>query len=260
MTEPTRLYNSVAPLANVARLLTLIDRLQNRAHGLPGMGTFFGRAGSGKTTAGIYATNKFEACHIEVKPFGGVKNLLIMIAKELDLRPGRTVPVLFDQVAEELARSGRPLILDEADHLLSEKLIETVRHLHDTTSVPVILMGEEALPQKLGRWERVHGRMLSWVGTEPATSQDVGYLAPIYAPGIEISQDLKEQLLIASRYSIRNVSTNLANMSEFAQLQGLRRIGVKEWGATSFHTGEAPLPRARIAPERISHKSLRRSA
>lgn len=248
MTETNTLYNSVAPLANVARLLTLIDRLQNRAYGLPGMGTFFGRAGSGKTTAGVYATNKFDACHIEAKPFGGVKNLLIMIARELGLPPARTVPDLFEQVAGDLATSGRPLILDEADHLLTEKMIETVRHLHDTSGVPVILMGEEGLPQKLARWERVHGRMLSWVGTEAATLQDVSHLTPIYAPGIEIAEPLKERLLAASRGSIRNVSTNLANLNEVAITKGLTRIGLSEWGSTGFHTGEAPMPRNRPAP------------
>ena len=151
-------------------------------------------------------------------------------------------------MAQELATSNRPLILDEADHLLSEKMIETVRHLHDTSGVPVILMGEEALPQKLARWERVHGRMLSWVGTEAATLQDVGYLAPIYAPGIEIADPLKERLLVASRGSIRNVSTNLANLNEVAATKGLTRIGLTEWGTTGFHTGEAPMPRNRPAP------------
>lgn len=247
MTDEARLYNSVAPLANVARLLTLVDRCQNRAHGLPGMGTFYGRAGLGKTTSGVYATNKFNACHIEALPFGGVKNLLTMIVKELGFRPARTVPQLFEQAAEELARSGRPLILDEADHILKDTLIETVRRLHDVTGVPVILMGEEALPQKLARWERVHSRMLSWVGAEPATLEDVTHLAPIYAPGIEINDDLRARLLAASRGSIRNVSTNLAHLREFAAVRGLARLTTRDWGTAAFHSGEAPMPRRAVA-------------
>lgn len=239
--------NTVAPLANVARLIQLIDRCHTRAHGLPGMGTFYGRAGLGKTTAGVYATNKFNACHIEAMPFGGVKNLLTMIVKELGFRPARTVPALFDQVAEELARTDRPLILDEADHLLSEKMIETVRRLHDVTGVPVILMGEEGLPQKLARWERVHGRMLSWVGAEPATIEDVQHLAGIYARGIDIRDDVKKRLLVASRGSIRNVSTNLSNLREFAAERGLTRLTMEEWGTRGFHSGQAPTPRRNVA-------------
>ncbi len=234
------LSHSVAPLANASRLLALVDRCMNRAQGLPGMGTFYGHAGLGKTTAGICATNSMNAVHIEALPFGGVKTLLSVIVRELDIVPARTVPMMFEQAAEALARSGRPLIIDEADSILKDTLIETVRRLHDVTGVPLILMGEELLPQKLTRWERVHGRMLSWVGAEPATADDVVHLSRIYAPGIAIDDDLRARILQASRGSIRIVSTNLAYLREFAVTRGFERVGLREWGATPLHSGLAP--------------------
>lgn len=243
MTKAIGLYNNMAPLANVARLRMLVEACQNRAPGLPGMGTFYGRAGLGKTTAGIYITNALDACHIEALPFGGVKTLLEMIVKELEIRPAKSVAGLFEQAAGELARSGRPLLLDEADHLLTDRMIETVRRLHDVTGVPVILMGEELLPQRLQKWERVHGRMLKWVGAEPATLADVGHLVPIYAPDVEIADDLKRAVLATSRGSIRNVSTNLAAIREFANVRGLTRVALADWDTGGFHTGEAPHPR-----------------
>lgn len=248
MTQNQEVIGSVAPLANVARLTQLIDRCQNRAHGLPGMGCFYGRAGLGKTTSGIYATNRFNACHVEALPIGGVKGLLGMIVQELGLRPQRTTEALFTQAAQELALTGRPLIVDEADHILSDKPIEIVRRLHDVSGVPVILMGEEGLPQKLQRWERVHGRMLSWVGAETATAADVDHLAKIYAAGVTLSPDLKEALLKASRGSIRNVSTNLAHVREYAAIQGIASIDLAGWGRRPFHTGEAPAPRDVVKP------------
>lgn len=240
MADTGRLYNSVAPLANVVRLQALIDRCENRAHGLPGMGCFYGKAGHGKTTAGVYATNRKNACHVEALPFGGLKKLLEMIVIELGLRPARLVPQLFDQTAEELAKTNRPLIIDEADHILTDKLIETVRHLHDKSGVPVILMGEETLPHRLQRWERVHGRMLAWVAAEPATIEDVGHLAPIYAPGIEISADLKAAVLASSRKSMRYISTNLATIHEFAVVRNLTKLSLTDWSDRAFHTGEPP--------------------
>ena len=254
MSETSTPINSVAPLANVARLTQLIDRCQSRAYGLPGMGCFHGRSGLGKTTAGIYATNRFNACHVEALPIGGVKGLMGMIVAELGLKPARTTEALFTQVAHELAVSQRPLIIDEADHILNDKPIEIVRRLHDVSGVPVILMGEESLPQKLQRWERVHSRMLSWVGAETATIADVDHLARIYAPGITLSPELKAALLAASRGSIRNVSTNLAHVREYAATQGRMRIDLAEWGRRTFHTGEAPAPRI------VSPTILRRGA
>ena len=243
MTDEPRLYNSVAPLRNVAALLTLIDRVQTRAHGLPGMATFYGPSGYGKTTAAVYATNRFRACHIQIQALGGAKTLLQEIVIELGMRPGRsTAPDLFNQAAEQLARSGRPLLLDEADHLVSDKMIEVVRGLYEASGVPVILIGEELLPQKLQRWERVHGRMLDWVAAEPASLGDVGHMVPIYAPGIEIAPDLRDLVLKASRRSIRRVAINLALINEHARVRGLRAMSAADWKG-SFFTGEAPAAR-----------------
>ena len=249
MTDNPSPINSVAPLANVARLQKLVLTCQNRVDGLPGMGCFYGPAGYGKTTAGVFVTNKVGACHVEALPFGGAKKLLEMIVVELGMRPTRTVSTLFDQAADALARSNRPLIIDEADQILTDRIIETVRHLHEKTLVPVILMGEELLPQKLRRWERVNGRILEWVAAEPATIQDVNFLAPIYAPRVTISDELKANLLKASNGSIRNVSTNLANLAGYAAIKGLTAVGIKEWQGQRFHTGQAPEARRELAGE-----------
>jgi DNA transposition AAA+ family ATPase len=243
MSDQPPLYNSVAPLANVARLVQLIKRCQSREYGLPGMGCCHGRAGLGKTTAAIYATNSLNACHVEALPIGGVKGLLTMIAAELGLKPARTTDAVFAQVAQQLARSQRPLIIDEADHILQDRPIEIVRRLHDMTAVPVILMGEEMLPQRLMKWERVHSRVLDWAGMDSATAQDVDHLARIYARGVDLGADLKAALLVASRGSMRNVSTNLSHVREFASVKGLTAIRLSDWGTKPFHTGEAPAPR-----------------
>jgi hypothetical protein len=71
----------------------------------------------------------------------------------------------------------------------------------------------------------------------------VKHLAPIYAPGIEIDDGLKAALLAASKHSIRHVSTNLANLREFAQLRGLTRLTAADWGKTAFHSADAPAAR-----------------
>lgn len=254
MTEDVITHNGVAPLANVALLAQLIKRLQNREYGLPGIGCCFGRAGLGKTTAAIYATNSLNACHIEAMPIGGVKGMLSMIVTELGLKPGRTTEAMFSQAAQHLAQTQRVLIIDEADAILKDKCVEILRRLHDISNAPLIFMGEEMLPQNLRKWERVNSRVLSWVGMEEATLTDVGYLANIYARGVTISPELKASLLTASRGSLRNVSTNLAHVREVASRLGLTSMGAADWKAQTFHTGEAPAPRG------ISARPMRRGA
>lgn len=143
-----------------------------------------------------------------------------------------------------LQKTNRILIIYEADQILTDRTIEMLRLLHDTTEAPLILMGEELLPQKLKRWERVHSRILSWVAAEPATLEDIGFLAPIYAPQVTIDKDLQAAVHDASRGSIRNASTNLAYISEFAVSKGLKKLSRADWGNKPFHTGEAPTARA----------------
>ncbi len=68
-------------------------------------------------------------------------------------------------------------------------MIELARDVQEMTYAPVILVGEELLPQKLKRFERVHNRVLSWVLAEPSDIDDARTLANILCPHIEIADD-----------------------------------------------------------------------
>ena len=243
MISMEQLYTNVAPLRNVAALLSLVVQVRDRQFGLPGLAVFYGPSGWGKTTAATYASNRFDACHVEIKSLWRTKQVLQQIALELGLRPARTAPDIFEQVAKTLGRQQRPLLLDEADHLCRDEIIEMIRGLHEASGVPVILIGEELLPQKLQRWERVHGRILAWVAAQEAELADVGHLATIYCPGVDISPDLRQRLLIESKLSIRRVSINLALLREFAVGRDIRKATVENTRELVFFTGEAPAPR-----------------
>ena len=80
----------------------------------------------------------------------------------------------------------------------------------------------------------------AWVAAEAATIEDVGHLAPIYAPGVEIAPDLKLAVLVSSRKSMRYISTNLAALHEFAIARNLTRLTQADWSDRAFHTGEPP--------------------
>lgn len=243
MADGQRLYNSVAPLRNVAALTALIDRVQNRAIGLPGMACFYGWSGFGKSTAAIYAANKFQAVLVQCKSAWTRKNLCTAVLAELGLPARGNTADMIDRIAAALAVQGVPLIIDEADHLVARRMVEIVRDIYEGSQAPVILIGEELLPQKLKEWERVHGRMLDWVAAQPADLADLNHLAPIYAPGLAIEDPLKTDLLRMSHGSTRRVCVNLAQLHERAQVLGIDQIGRGDFDAQGFFTGAAPTPR-----------------
>jgi hypothetical protein len=259
MTEKRKLSRNLAKLPNVSRLMALVEKCETRHEGSDGLGVFFGRPGLGKTSAAACAAVMQGVMHIAVPPFTTPKSLLELLAGNMGLRPRRVMSELFQQVAGARAESGQTLILDEADHLLTARLINTVRFLYDETKVPIILMGEEELPQELQRWARVHSRVLDWVGAEDATVLDLDLLIPVHLPDIEMAPDLKAALLPGSGHNHRYIVKNMLRIREAALVKGLRRMTLADWGDRTFYGGEAPVPR-NLPAHRQRPSRVRRAA
>lgn len=234
---------TVAPLPNVAALTALIRRLQDRKFGLPGLGVFHGFSGFGKSMAAAFATVKFQAITVECKSSWSAKTLCQAILRELGLPDRGSIPDLTERIGEQLAISGRTLIIDETDHLMSRSKIEIVRDIYEISDAPIVLIGEETLPNKLAQWERVHGRVLSWVAAQPGTLADVEPLAAIYCPGIEVSEELRKRLVAEAKGSIRRICVNLTLIRECALETGVTRVDAKAWGDRKFFSAQPPAPR-----------------
>jgi hypothetical protein len=138
-----------------------------------------------------------------------------------------TLSEMMELASAELAKSGRPLIIDEFDHLVNGNKVEIVRDLYEASQGTFLIIGEELLARKLEKWERFHGRVLNWVPALPSDLNDVMELSHIYAPSIEITQDVLEQLVSVVRGSTRRVSTNLEMLHENALELGVKRVSSK---------------------------------
>lgn len=235
---------SIAPLRNVAALTTLIDRVQSRTFGLPGMATFHGPSGWGKTTAVTFATNTEHAPYcVQVKDCWTKTYFLEAIMREIGLPKVKTVPAMVDAISEHLARTDRPLIIDDAQYLLKGAKIELARDIYESSQSSVILVGEEKLPQDLTRWENIHNRMLEWEAALPCNVSDAQKLAEIYCRGVEVADDLLTAIVKASGGSIRRVVTNIDRAREVARTKGQSYVDLAMWGNRAFTTGQAPAVR-----------------
>ena len=241
LTEDITPVNSIAPLKNVTLMNALVERVMNRSPGLPGMATFHGFSGYGKTSAATYVAAKHRCYHIQVKSVWTQKKLCQSVLLALGIQPAKTIADMVDQIGEELALSGRPLLVDEADFLVQKRMIEVVRDIYESSAAAtIILIGEELLPGKLKAWERVHGRMLDWVAAQPASLADAKHLTGLYCPGVEIEAELLARLHEASSGSVRRICVNLDRIRELARTQGLDAVGAKEWGQRTFFQGTPP--------------------
>lgn len=248
MADGQALGNEIRPTRNVVNLMTLIERIEARQTYLPGMAAFYGPSGYGKTFAAIHANITMNALHIEARDFWTRKSLCEALLNEMRVPMGgrATLSHLFDKIVEALIRDPRPLIIDEADHLVKKQMIEIVRAIHDATQNTVILIGEETLPQNLRPIERVHNRMADWVGAEPADLEDVRQLGRFYLRGIEIDDALLKEIVRQSRGVMRVAATNLGKVGEVARTRGTDRMTLADWDR-GFFTGQAPLARRDLA-------------
>ncbi|MES0879672.1 AAA family ATPase [Roseibium sp. SCP14] len=214
----TGIVGGLAEVKNVARFLTLVETLIERPEGLPGLGVFHGYSGLGKTQASIFAQNMTDAMRIEVGESWSKKTLLQKILVEARVEPRRaTIADLTELAINALADNWpRPLFIDEADKLADKKMLELVRELHEHSQVPVLLIGEEQLPEKLETVERVHNRVLDWVAADYCDHDDARLLAEVVCPELTISDDLIDYLIETTKGRARGLVINFNRIKEHA--------------------------------------------
>lgn len=234
----TATMETTAPLQNVGICLAAVDRAMNRPRHLPGMVVLHGPSGWGKSTSAAVAANAHRAYYVEARSTWTRKSMLAAMLKEMGIKPGGTIPEMADQVAEQLVLSSRPLIVDEMDYVVERNLTQLIRDIYDASRAAILLIGEEELPTKLQRWERFHGRILSWVAAQPASLDDAGELARFWVPSVRMGADLLQHIHDLSKGSARRICVNLELAREKAAEQGLDTVGLADLDGVQFYTGE----------------------
>ncbi|WP_374653086.1 AAA family ATPase [Dongia sp.] len=233
--------SNIAPLTNVTLFTELVERITTRHRNLPAIGAWYGWSGLGKTISATYGAHRFRAYYVEVGSSWTLAKFCQALLTELGVPPRGTIASMVDTIISMLAETNRPLIIDEFDHVVKRGYVETIREIHDKSGAPIILIGEELLPDKLKQWERFHNRVLDWVPAQPCNARDVVALAGIYAPGLEIAADLVELLLTKSEKRARRIVVNIDRIREASVLEGWKgKIDRSLWGDRALFTGAAP--------------------
>lgn len=235
----------IIPLTNVGLLASAIERAQARPLGLPGLVTMYGPSGLGKSVGAAWAANRYRAYYVECRDTWTKKAFLLAVLREMAIIPGRTLSDLVDQVAEQLSRSGRPLIVDDVQYLLDKAVANVLTDLYNASQGTLVLIGEERVPTSLAKLERLHNRVLEWVPAQPATLDDLQTLARASYPELNIHDDLLEDLRRAVNGCLRRVAVNLYRIYSEAEAIGLQTVDLQQWKqlGRGWFTGEAPARR-----------------
>jgi len=234
---------TIAPLTNVALGSAALQQAMNaRAH-LPKIVVVYGFSGAGKSTLAGYLANKHRAYYVEAESAWTATDLTETILLDMGIAPLPRIAQKTSQIAEELVLSQRPIIIDEFDHIVNKKMVEVVRDIYNKSHAPMLLLGEEQMPNHLRRWERFHRRVLKWQPMQPTDIEDVRCLARLYCDRVHVHDDLLQLINKTARGSAGRVTINLEEVREQALAEGRADADRAWWGDRPLYTGEAPARR-----------------
>lgn len=233
----------IVALTNVGLLGGAMARAQARPVGLPGLVVMYGPSGLGKSVAASYAANMHRAYYVECRDTWSKMAFFQAVLKEMAITPGRNMSMMMDQIAEQLSRSMRPLIIDDVQYMLDKSIANVLTDLYNASQGTIVLIGEERVPSSLARLERLHNRVLEWVPAQPATLDDLRQLAQASYPKLGLADDLLEDLNKATKGCLRRAAVNLFKVQSEASAMMLERVDLAAWGSRGWFTGEAPARR-----------------
>lgn len=159
---------------NVKNFINMINNIQTRAEGVPGMALVYGEPGLGKTQTVLWWALQNDAIFVRCTNLMTGKWLLEELVEELGEIPLFRSVDLFKQCIQSLTNNPRIIIVDEVDYLTSDrKAIETLRDIHDKTGVPIVLVGMAMADKKLMRYKHLYDRFSEILKFEPFKFNDI---------------------------------------------------------------------------------------
>ncbi len=208
---------------NVKRFITMMNNLQNRAEGVPGMGLVYGEPGLGKTQTINWWAFKNNAILVRCTQLMSARWLLSEILEEMGEIYGYKISDCFKLVVRNLLVNPQIIIIDEVDYLtVDSRAVETLRDIHDKTNVPIVLVGMINAKSRLKKFNHLYDRLSEIVKFEKFSKNDIK----------TIVQELSEVEM--TDCAIRYIYTNLNRFRQIVKVINKAEIIAKANGLNSI--------------------------
>lgn len=245
-TDNSGMIGASAKTLNMALAFDTMGAVARAEAGVPRMCLFYGPSGYGKSTVCSHVAAMYDAAYVEARSVWTGKTFLEKLAADLGISHiRRTASTIMDQIIEALAHAPRPIVIDEMDHLVKKQSVDMIRDIYDATGVPIMMVGEEALPAKLKEWERFDNRILKATAAQPSSLDDGRLLRDLYVQRVRLDDDLVDHFTRECRGIARRIVVNLQEAQRVAVDEiGAMQIGLASWGNRPVINGDLPLRRA----------------
>lgn len=208
---------------NVKKFITMMNNLQSRAEGVPGMALVYGEPGLGKTHSVVWWAMQNNAIFIRCTNLMSARWLLEEFVEELGEIAYSRFSDLFNQVIAQLIREPRVIIIDEIDYLaVDTKAIETLRDIHDKTDIPIVLIGMSNSNRKLMRYKHLFDRVSEILKYETFTKSDISKIIDELSE-VEMT-DCAKTLIFNKTNRFRQIVKLINKAEQIAKANGLNSV------------------------------------
>lgn len=232
--------HQMALVKNVINAQAAYQTLAQRDLGIPGMMLIHGDPGFGKTTTITWLVNQANGVFVRANATWTANSMLAAIMEELGSDPMHSTAKMLKHIAQRLSESRRPLFVDEANYLGSDKkMLNTLKDIHDMTDVPVLMAGAEGIERKLPHHPTLARRISQWVEFKAADLDDAATLANTVCE-VALAEDLLVHLHRQAKGSMGLMTVGLARIESFARSNGIDQIDAGQWGDRQLFMSRQP--------------------
>lgn len=230
----------IAEIRAIDALEELVVAVRDRPVGSnAGIGVFYGASGFGKTTAIAAVAARYNIGDILVAEGqehwkASAKGMLHSMLKACDYIAPQSWSLhrLQDAVVEQILAHDGTMIVDEADMACcgsSPNRLEILRNIHDALGhkARLILIGEELLPNKLQKIERVANRVLQWQPVPTVDDNDLVLL--LEKIDLDIEAAVLREIAKIHRYRIRTIISTVERIKDWAAKKGVADVKSEHW-------------------------------
>lgn len=213
-----------AQTSNVNRFLAGIRELRARGAAEASWALLTSEPGLGKTDTLTWWAGKEGALYLRAKSAWTPRWAMAELIQQMGLEPESTQEKMFAQALGALARSPRPIVVDEVENCLHDhKVLERFRDLSDLTECPVIIAGMDRVRTRLMRYEQISSRITAVIEFAPSDLADVQVMAETLLE-IQLDEAALELVLQQSEGRYRLIMDALSSIERFAKVNSLTRV------------------------------------
>lgn len=219
----------IAPVKNVRALHEASTRLLAAQGSDERMALIYGKPGLGKSVSAAWLANQQKrAAIIRCRAIYTAAGLLEDLCAALGVPQHNSNKKTVDRIVTRLGETETALFVDEADYLVRKRdLIETLRDIHDAAFVPVVLIGEDKMPEKIAHIDRLADRMVERVHFVPLELEDAQLIADKLCE-VTIKPDLVELLNRETRGVARLYKNRLRDLEQLARARDLKSLSLAD--------------------------------